>query len=297
MLQRLIGEDIEVVTELAPSLGQVMADPAQLEQVLVNLAVNARDAMAHGGVLRIETANVQVDATYAHYRNMAVAPGPYVMITVGDTGCGMDEETQSRIFEPFFTTKDPGRGTGLGLSTVYGIIKQSGGYIWVHSEPDRGTRFTIYLPRAVNAAPTPSHGVAAVAPQGSETVLLIEDEDAVRHLVCRVLQQQGYTVLEARDGDEALRMLADYEEPIDLVVTDLVMPGLSGRALVEELASTHRRFKVLFVSGYTDDEIIRRGLLDPRVEFLEKPFTVNSFAQRVREVLDSPSRGRWPPET
>ncbi|HET7566148.1 MAG TPA: PAS domain S-box protein [Gemmatimonadaceae bacterium] len=296
MLERLIGEDIEIATRLAPSLCRVMADPTQVEQVLVNLAVNARDAMPGGGVLIIETANMDVSAADAHHHEMELPPGPYVRLTVGDTGCGMDADTQARIFEPFFTTKGTGQGTGLGLSTVYGIIKQSGGHVSVESAPGRGTRFSIYLPRSAAGNPTPAGSVMAVAAPGSETVLVIEDEEAVRRLARRVFEHNGYTVLEASQGSEALQLLEGYEGPLDLVVTDLVMPGLSGRALVEELATRRSRFKVIFVSGYTDDEIIRRGLLDPGVEFLEKPFTANALARRVREVLDSPSRGRWPPE-
>jgi PAS domain S-box-containing protein len=296
MIRRLIGEDIEVVTHLAPGVGPVTADPVQLEQVLVNLAVNARDAMPHGGVLVVETANVELDPTDPDRHRPSLGGDPYVMLTVTDSGCGMDAATLARVFDPFFTTKEPGKGTGLGLSTAYGIVTQSGGYIRVSSVPGTGTTFTIYLPRTAAAVASPVSQAAPDVPVGSETVLIIEDEQAVRGLARRVLERQGYTVLEAQHGGDALRLVATYDGPIDLVLTDLVMPGVTGRALVEQLARGRPRFKVLFMSGYTDDEIMRRGLLEHGVEFLEKPFTVDALARTVREVLDGADRGRWPGE-
>jgi PAS domain S-box-containing protein len=294
MIRRLIGEDIEVITRLAPGVGPVTADPMQLEQVLVNLAVNARDAMSHGGVLVVETSNVELDPTDPDRHRAVVGGDPYVMLSVTDSGCGMDAATLARVFDPFFTTKEPGKGTGLGLSTVYGIVTQSGGYIWVSSVPGAGTTFTIYLPRTRAAVAPSVPEAAADVPVGSETVLIIEDEQAVRRLARRVLERQGYTVLEASHGGDALQLTSAYDGPIDLVLTDLVMPGVTGRALVEQLAVGRPRFKVIFMSGYTDDEIMRRGLLEHGVEFLEKPFSVDALARTVREVLDDADRGRWP---
>ncbi len=289
MLRDLIGEDIELRTVLGPGLGQVKADPGQLEQVILNLAVNARDAMPHGGRFLIETANAELDKAFARHHPGA-HPGRYVMLAVNDTGVGMDAETRAHIFEPFFTTKGPGSGTGLGLATVYGVVKQSGGYIWVDSEPGQGTMFKIYLPRVEDAAelvePSPA---PPELPRGSETILLVEDDEAVRHLAREILQMHGYTVLEARHRGEALRMAGDHAGPIHLMVTDVVMPGMSGRALAGLLGPLRPDMKVLYMSGYTDDAIVHHGVLDPGTAFLQKPFAADALARKVREVLDAPA--------
>jgi PAS domain S-box-containing protein len=286
MIRRLIGEDVHVVMRPAPHLGPVRADPGQLEQVLMNLVVNARDAMPRGGTLSIEMADVRVEGSYAA-RHPAVAPGPYVMLVVSDTGVGMDDATRSRAFEPFFTTKGPGRGTGLGLSTVYGIVTQSGGHVWCYSEPGRGTAFKIYLPRADGAELRPAEpGQARSTAGGSEILLLVEDEEPVRVVSRRILERHGYTVLEARDGADALHVAARYPGTIDAVVTDLVMPELTGREVYRALAAWRPGLRVLYMSGYTDDDILRRGLADPGAAFLQKPFTAASLARAVRAVLD-----------
>src|SRR3989454_2815827 len=285
MLQRLIGEDIALVAVPAPGLWHVYADPSQIEQVMMNLAVNARDAMPNGGKLTIETANVQLDDAYAHQHG-PVQPGSYVMLAVSDTGCGMDRETQARIFEPFFTTKEPGKGTGLGLSTVYGIVKQSGGYVWVYSEVGRGTAFKIYLPRGEGAVETVEPGVApARTVRGSEMILLVEDDRAVRVLARSTLQAHGYTVLEAHHGKHALQVYEQHAGPIHLLVTDVVMPEMSGRELADRLKPSRPNMKVLFMSGYTDKAIVHHGELDPGAAFLQKPFTPDALARKVREVL------------
>ena len=286
MLRRLISEDIRLVTRTAPSLGRISADAGQLEQVLVNLAVNARDAMPDGGTLTIETSDVVLDEAFGRRRGVAMASGRYVRLAVRDTGTGMDEATRSRVFEPFFTTKEIGRGTGLGLSTVYGIVKQSNGYVWVTSEPGKGATFEIYLPHAAGAAPDERDPAPPAAPPGSETILLVEDEHAVRSLARRILERQGYTVLEARHGAEALRIATERAEPIDLLLTDVVMPEMSGSELARQLAAVRPGIPLLYMSGYTDDVIIRRGALEPGMAFLEKPFTANALVRRVREVLD-----------
>ncbi len=286
MLRRLIGEDIDLRTGLARDLGAVQADPGQLEQVIMNLAVNARDAMPHGGKLTIETANAELDGTYAR-EHVPTEAGRYVMLAVTDTGIGMDEGTKAHLFEPFFTTKEQGKGTGLGLATVYGIVKQSGGYLWVYSEPGKGTTFKIYLPR-VEGAPRPA-AQPPVAPgslRGSETILLVEDEAAVRNLTRRVLQGYGYTVLPTEDGQEALRAAHEHHGPIQLLVTDVVMPKMSGRELAQRLGPQRPEMKVLYLSGYTDDAIVHHGVLEPGLAFLQKPFTPQTLARKVREVLD-----------
>ncbi len=286
MLRRVIGEDIELVSVPAPGLGRVQADQGQLEQVIVNLAVNARDAMPQGGRLTIETANVELDDAYAR-RHVSVKPGPYVMLAVSDTGCGMDAETQSRIFEPFFTSKERGKGTGLGLATVYGIVKQSGGNVWVYSEPGQGATFKIYLPRIEETVMTVEPESAPLqAPRGSETVLLVEDEEGVRTLVRTILQTNGYTVLEARHGKEAFFISGRHEGPIHLMVTDVVMPGMSGQELADRLKSSRPDMKVLFLSGYTDEAVVRHGVLKPGTAFLQKPFTPGRLARKARLVLD-----------
>ncbi len=288
MLRRLIGEDIELITLSGDKVGAVLADPVQIQQVLLNLVVNARDAMPRGGKLVIETRNVELDAAFALGR-AEIRPGPYVMLAVSDTGAGMDEATQARIFEPFFTTKEQGRGTGLGLATVYGIVKQSEGYIYVYSELGRGTTFKVYLPRidpATEPAERPAPPPPSKGPRGGETLLVVEDEQAVRELICSVLKGQGYTVLAAPDGEEALRLCREHGGPIDLVVSDVVMPRLGGRQLADGLAALRPGVKILFLSGYTDDAVVRHGVLEAETAFLQKPFTPAGLAHKVREVLD-----------
>jgi PAS domain S-box-containing protein len=286
MLRRLLGEDIELRTTLAADLGAVRADPSQVEQVIVNLSINARDAMGQGGVLSIATENAFLHEPPPG-EQPSVNTGPYVLLTVSDTGSGMDEATRSRVFEPFFTTKERGQGTGLGLAMVYGIVKQSGGYIWVFSEPGRGSTFRVYLPR-VGEKPVP---LAVRAPEGgdvhgSETVLVVEDEEPVRMLAQRLLVAKGYTVLTAAGGDEALAVAADAPGPVSLLLTDVVMPGMSGRELASRLADKVPGMKVLYMSGYTDDDIVRHGVLDPRTPFLPKPFTPDGLLRKIRDVLD-----------
>jgi len=286
MLGRLVGEDIELQSVLAPGLGHIKADPGQLEQVIVNLAVNARDAMPTGGKLTIETADVEVAETRG--RDLTTVPaGRYVMLAITDSGTGMDEDTKARIFEPFFTTKEQGKGTGLGLATVYGIVKQSGGFIWVYSEPGHGTTFKIYLPRVEGAADAlaPPVGTAAV-PRGTETVLIVEDEEAVRALAKTALARKGYRVLEAANGGEALLLCESERAPIHLLVTDVVMPGLGGADLAQRLAPLRSEMKVLFISGYTDRAAARHGTMQPGAAYLEKPFSLDALARKVREVLD-----------
>jgi PAS domain S-box-containing protein len=286
MLRRLIGEDVELRTTLGPRLHRVKADPGQIEQVVMNLAVNARDAMPRGGRLVIETANVDLDETYAA-DHLDVRPGAYVMIAVTDTGAGMTEETRAHIFEPFFTTKGPDKGTGLGLSTVYGIVKQSDGHIDVQSAPGQGATFRVYLPRVDETplAPAPAPKPAALL-GGSETILLVEDEDGLRDLAADVLQMHGYTVLAARDGDEALGIGERHHGRIDLLMTDVVMPHVGGHELARRLLERRPDVRVLYMSGYTDDAILRDRLNDAEVAMLCKPFTPNSLARTVREVLD-----------
>jgi PAS domain S-box-containing protein len=288
MLRRLIGEDIDPLTLLEPSLGQIKADPGQVEQVILNLAVNARDAMPQGGKLTIETQNVYLDNQYAR-RHTAIQPGNYVMLAVSDTGCGIDAETQVRMFEPFFTTKEQGKGTGLGLSTVYGIVKQSGGHLWVYSEIGKGTTFKIYLPRIDEVIESDeARSALAELPQGRETVLLTEDEEQVRQMIQMILEMGGYRVLEAASGEEALTLFKQHEGQIDLIMTDVVMPQMSGRELAQSLEVLHPGIKVLYMSGYTDDAIVRHGLLDQEIAFLQKPFTPDALMRKVREVLDAP---------
>src|SRR5437016_6107550 len=286
MLRRLIGEDVELVTQLARDLGPVSADPGQLEQVLLNLAVNARDAMPRGGRLTIETANVVLTEEYSE-RHHRLPPGQYVLLAVSDTGVGMDEATQKHLFEPFFTTKEVGKGTGLGLATVYGIVKQSGGYIWVYSEPGHGTTVKVYLPRVPGAAePLPVADATPELRRGSEIVLLVEDAAPVRSLARKSLESYGYTVLEAADGPAALDLAARHPRGIDILVTDVVMPGMSGRELAERLAPARPAMRVLYTSGYTDDAMVRQGVLRAGVAFLQKPFVPETLARKVREVLD-----------
>ena len=287
MLRRLIGEDVALINALAPQVAAVRADPGQIEQVIVNLALNARDAMPGGGTLTMDTANVELDAAFARTHPGAV-PGSYVRLRVRDSGTGMDAGTRAHMFEPFFTTKSVGKGTGLGLATVYGIVKQSGGYISVESEPGRGSVFTILLPRTSD---TPDATASTALPdqpaRGTETILLVEDEEAVRTLSDRVLSKLGYSVLPAQSGADALRVAERHRGPIDLVLTDVVMPGLSGRDLVRQLAAVRPGTKVLYISGYSDEAIARHGVLDPGTAFLQKPFTPDRLADKVREVIDA----------
>ena len=287
MLQRMIGEDVNLMIIAHPALGYVKADPGQIEQVIMNLAINARDAMPRGGKLTIETLNVDLDEAYAR-EHVSVNPGSFIMLAVSDTGSGMDKETQARIFEPFFTTKGIGKGTGLGLSTVYGIVKQSGGNIWVYSEPDRGTTFKIYLPR-VDEEPSPfTQEADKTGSQGSETILLIEDDQDVRRLARAILQMNGYRVLEAERESEALLICEQQDEPIHLMISDVVMPKLSGPILAEQLSRLRPEMKVLFMSGYTDEAIVHHGILGPGTAFLQKPFTPQALTSKVRQVLNQP---------
>jgi PAS domain S-box-containing protein len=289
MLRRVIGEDVKLELALAAELGAVRADPGQIEQVILNLAVNSRDAMPSGGRLTIETANVVLDEAYAR-EHAAAAPGPYVMLAVSDTGVGMDADVRAHIFEPFFTTKEQGKGTGLGLATVYGIIKQSGGYVWVYSEPGRGAAFKIYLPHVDGPVEAPD----ATPPErpaagGRETVLLAEDDPSVREIVAEVLAQKGYRVLRAPDGQTALEMARGQPGELHLLVTDLVMPGMTGRELAEVLRAERPGLRVLYMSGYTDDAVVRHGVLEEGMPYLQKPFPPRALASKVREVLDRPS--------
>jgi len=285
MLRRLIGEDVELRTVLDPALGATKADPTQMEQVIMNLAVNARDALPQGGRLLLQTANVELDENYAR-THADVQPGRYVMLAVTDNGVGMTNETVSHIFEPFFTTKSRDKGTGLGLSTVYGIIKQSGGSVFVYSEPGRGTTFKIYLPRVEEyvAAPGPVAGLPAA--RGAETILVVEDEVGVRTLIRTILENQGYQVREAQRGSEALVVLESGAGAVDLMITDVIMPGMSGRELAERAAQLAPHMRVLFISGYTDEAIVHHGVLQPGIPFLQKPFTHEALARKIRELLD-----------
>ena len=286
MLRRIIGEDIELITHPGSDLGKVKADPGQIEQVVINLAVNARDAMPTGGKLTIETSNVELDEAYA-LTHIAVIPGCYVMVSVSDTGVGMTPEVRDHVFDPFFTTKEIGKGTGLGLSMVYGIVKQSGGNIWVYSEPGKGTTFKIYFPQADE--PLERLGEKTGGKElllGGETILVVEDEKEVRKLAFRILERQGYKILAATSGEDALSVHKEHKEPIHLLLTDVVMPGMSGRTLAESLVSVHPEIKVLYMSGYTDNAIAHHGILDPGTNYIQKPFTVEGLTAKVREVLD-----------
>jgi CheY-like chemotaxis protein len=289
MLRRLIDKTIEMHLNLDPKLGSVEVDIGQLTQVLMNLVVNSRDAMPKGGKLTIETSNVELNDTYLE-KHLEVAPGPYVLLSVSDTGVGMDTEDQRHIFEPFFTTKEEGKGTGLGLSTVYGIIRQNNGYIWVYSELDQGTVFKIYLPRVLEdedellLMPRPVQVTSLV---GTETILLVEDEANVRLVARKFLQKQGYTVLEAGHPREALELCRQDNHQIDLLITDVIMPNMSGRELAEQLNRMYPQLKVLYVSGYTNEALNQYGVIGAGISFLEKPFSSESLAHKVRETLDT----------
>jgi two-component system cell cycle sensor histidine kinase/response regulator CckA len=286
MLRRILGEDIDFVQVLAPDLGVVRADPGQIEQVLMNLVVNARDAMSAGGKLTIETSNVELDEEYAAH-HVSVKPGPYVQLAVTDTGCGMDEQTKTQLFEPFFTTKEKGKGTGLGLSTVYGIVKQSGGNIWVYSELGLGTTFKIYFPRELSVKATATRLRAILEPaRGTETILVVEDEEALRKIARRSLEAAGYTVLTAGAGDEALLISAQHAGIIHLLLTDMVMPRMSGRVLARALLKARPTAKVLYMSGYADNAFVHHGVVDEGTNFIGKPFTATDIAHKIRSVLD-----------
>jgi signal transduction histidine kinase len=285
MLKRTIGEDIEMSTILQPDLGNVNADPGQMEQVIMNLVINARDAMPDGGKLTIKTADIYLDETFARH-HIGVTPGPHVMLTVRDTGSGIDGSTQKHIFEPFFTTKEIGKGTGLGLSTVYGIIKQSAGTIWVESQVGKGTTFKIYLPRVYEDAEEHKHSTRSnQVPYGNETILLVEDADLVRHLAKEVLENKGYRVQEATSGRDALRISEQNQGPIDLLLTDVVMPEMNGHELASRLSSVRPEMRVLYMSGYTSDEIVHHGVLEQGIDFIQKPFSPEVLTLKVQEVL------------
>ena len=285
MLKRLIGEDIELVCHSSKDLWRVTADPSQIVQILMNLSVNARDAMPIGGKLTIETRNLTIDAETAS-KHAGFSPGEYAMIAVSDTGVGMTAEIQARVFEPFFTTKEQGKGTGLGLSTVYGIVKQSGGYIWVYSEPGNGSCFKLYFPRVNKpvAASVPQR--VSVAETGRETILVVEDDDSLREVVSEYLRRQGYSIVEAGNGPEALNAVDQHAGPLDLLLTDVIMPKMGGPELAAKIAS-RKEMAAIFMSGYTDDAIVNHGFLQADTAFIQKPFSLSALGNKVRQVLDT----------
>ncbi len=291
ILQRLVGENVQLIILLHPELGNIMADPGQIEQVIMNLVINARDAMPNGGKLVIETANIYFNEHYLH-EDIEIEPGNYVLLTLSDTGCGMDKELKKKIFEPFFTTKEKGRGTGLGLSTAYGIIKQSGGYIWVYSEPGHGTTFKIcFLKVNSDEDIIEPKSVSNNEKNGYETILLVEDERFVRELILNTLKNSGYQMIEACSGEEALALCEQHSGPIDLMLTDVVMPGMNGRMLADKLVLRYPGIKVLYMSGYTDNAIIHYGVLDKGKNFIQKPFTPTALKSKLRELLDETEEG------
>lgn len=287
MLSRVIGEDIKLVKSLDPELSRVKGDVGQMEQVIANLVLNSRDAMPDGGEIIIETKNVLLDETFVS-GHADVAVGPYVMLAISDTGCGMDAETQSHVFEPFFSTKERGKGTGLGLPTVYGIVKNGGGSIWVYSEPGKGTTVKIFLPQAEAAAATApvTQAVGSGPERGKETVLLVEDEDAVRRVASRILGELGYTIIEANSAEQAIEMCKVHPGPVHLIITDVVMPGMNGKELTDRLALVYPGLKCLYMSGYIDNVIIHHGLCEGGANFIQKPFSFDAFSMKVRQVLD-----------
>ena len=286
MLRRVIREDVSLATVLEAAVGRIKADPSQIEQVVLNLAVNARDAMPHGGNLTLKTSGVTLEEGFTT-QGIRVQPGDYVLLEVTDTGCGMDPETRARAFEPFFTTKEKGKGTGLGLSTVYGIVKQSGGYIWLHSESGRGTTFRIYLPRVDEATgPAKSSEAAAKPHRGNETILLVEDEGSVRDLLRTVLRSKGYEILEAKNGEEALEVCMSWQKPIHLTLTDIVMPQMNGRELARRVAALHPETKVLYMTGYAGNKVGGMEVLEEDAQFIQKPFSAESLGDKIRSILD-----------
>jgi two-component system, cell cycle sensor histidine kinase and response regulator CckA len=287
LLHRLIGEDIELSIHMSSDLLPVRVDPIQAEQILLNLAINSRDAMPEGGKLIIETANVRLEKSYMRARQLSIPPGNYVMLAVSDNGIGMDEEVKSRIFEPYFTTKDEGKGTGLGLSTVYGIVKQSHGDILVYSETGMGTTVKIFLPGIPGRAASKTRRRNPIRlPKGKETILLVEDEDSIRNLTARLLKHQGYKVIAACEGSEALSKACQTKGSIHLLMTDVVMPNMNGKELAEKLSREYAGLKVLYFSGYTDSFILKRGIINPGNAFLQKPFTIEALSRKVRETID-----------
>jgi len=293
VLQRILGEDVDLVSIVSPSRARVKVDPGHIEQVILNLVVNARDAMPTGGKLTIETADVVLDSDYAA-NHVPLKAGSYVLLAVSDTGTGMDRETQKRVFEPFFTTKDRGKGTGLGLSTVFGIVQQSGGHVWVYSEPGKGTTFKVYLPRVDAEVEVLAPHVATATLRGTETILLVEDEEQVRAIVLNILRRRGYSVIVAESAAAALLLSERHPGPIDLLLTDVVMPQMSGPELIKRLASTRPDMKSLCMSGYTGESIVRHGALEPGIAFIQKPITPASLARKVREVLEEERRAPPP---
>jgi CheY-like chemotaxis protein len=285
LLIRLLGADIELITKLDLALGHVKADPAQIEQVIMNLAINARDAMPNGGILLIETTNTDLDQQYSQQRHIEVQPGSYVLLTVSDTGIGMDKRTQTRLFEPFFTTKEVGKGTGLGLATIFGIVSQSGGYIRVDSEVGKGTTFKVHMPLVKEMLSEVQPEATIPFSLSSGTILLVEDEGSLRELSRRLLESMGYRVMDAANGADAIRIAGRCRDPIHLLVTDVVMPGMNGCELAELLAATRSRMKVLYVSGHTEDVIVQYPLLKSGVAFLQRPFTRDALAKKVKELL------------
>jgi CheY-like chemotaxis protein len=290
MLERLIGEDVKLNLELAPGPGLVRIDPGQLDQILINLVINACDAMPKGGKLTIETANVDLDEEYAK-THFGIQPGSYVMLAVSDTGTGIDKEVLPHIFEPFFTTKPVGKGTGLGLATVYGVVQQSGGEIFVYSESDQGSTFKIYLPRVESGTPSqPEAKSRSEILGGTETVLVVEDDKGVRGAIVAILKKRGYKIIEAPSGKEAIGLLTRQKEPIALMITDVVMPEMSGKQLADQVRTLRPEIKILFLSGYTENVIAHHGVLEPGINFLAKPFSIQSLTKKVREVLDQQNK-------